>query len=109
MMGFAIPSLEASVGKGSSGLVILDRKEASSIEERDCLRCARCIDVCPMNLMPTLIVSYVKVGDLDSAVKMGLNDCIKCGSCSYVCPAHIRLVQWIDTGKLAWAEAQRKK
>jgi len=51
----------------------------------------------------------VKVGDLDSAVKMGLNDCIKCGSCSYVCPAHIRLVQWIDTGKLAWAEAQRKK
>ena len=109
MMGFAIPSLDASVGKGSSGLVILNRKEASDIEERDCLRCARCIDVCPMDLMPSLIVSYVKIGDLDNAVKMGLNDCIKCGSCAYVCPAHIRLVQWIDTGKISWAEAQRKK
>ena len=109
MMGFAIPSLEASMGKGSSGLVVLNKKEASDIEERDCLRCARCVDVCPMDLMPALMVSQVKVKNLDMAVKMGLNDCIKCGSCAYVCPAHIRLVQWIDTGKIRWAEAQRNK
>ena len=109
MMGFAIPSLEASMGKGSSGLVVLNQKEALDIQERDCLRCARCVDVCPMDLMPALMVSHVKVKNLNMAVKMGLNDCIKCGSCAYVCPAHIRLVQWIDTGKLRWAEAQRSK
>jgi electron transport complex protein RnfC len=56
-----------------------------------------------------MIANAVKYKDLDMAVKAGLNDCIKCGSCAYVCPAHIRLVQWIDNGKIRYAEAQRKK
>jgi electron transport complex protein RnfC len=62
-----------------------------------------------MNLMPSMIANAVKYNDLKMAVKGGLNDCIKCGSCAYVCPAHIRLVQWIDTGKIRYAEAQRNK
>ena len=107
MMGFALPSLDAPVGKGSSGLVLLNEKEARQIEERNCLRCARCVDVCPMNLMPSLIAQAVKAKDLDLAVKAGLEDCMKCGSCAYVCPAHIRLVQWIDTGKVRLAAAKR--
>ncbi|MCB5295912.1 MAG: electron transport complex subunit RsxC [Candidatus Cloacimonadaceae bacterium] len=109
MMGFALPSLNAAMTKGSSGLVLFDEKEAKSMAEHTCLRCARCVDICPMNLMPSLIASSVKYHDLDSAVEAGLNDCIKCGSCAYVCPARIRLVQWIDTGKLRYAEAQRNK
>jgi electron transport complex protein RnfC len=109
MMGFALPGLDAPLAKGSSGLVLMDRKQASQIEERNCLRCARCVDVCPMNLLPSMLAAAVKNGNLDLAVKLGLNDCMKCGSCAYVCPAQIRLVQWIDTGKIRYAEQQRAK
>ncbi len=109
MMGFAIPDLDAPVGKGSSGLVVFGQKQARLMEEHPCLRCAHCVDVCPMHLMPSLIAANVKAKNLDAAVTMGLNDCMKCGCCSYVCPAHIRLVQWIDTGKVRWADLQRAK
>ncbi len=109
MMGFALPALDAAMTKGSSGLVLFDEKAAKSMAEHTCLRCARCVDICPMNLMPSMIATAVKYDDLDMAVKAGLNDCIKCGSCAYVCPAQIRLVQWIDTGKIRYAQAQRKK
>ncbi|HQQ67220.1 MAG TPA: electron transport complex subunit RsxC [Candidatus Cloacimonadota bacterium] len=109
MMGFALPSLDAGMTKGSSGLVLFGEKDARSMEEHTCLRCARCVDVCPMNLVPSIIANAVKYKDLDLAVEAGLNDCIKCGSCAYVCPAQIRLVQYIDTGKIRFAEAQRKK
>lgn len=109
MMGFALPSLDAAMIKGSSGLVLIGAKEAKSKAEHTCLRCARCVDICPMNLIPSTIANAVKYNDLDMAVKAGLNDCIKCGSCAYVCPAQIRLVQWIDTGKIRYAEAQRGK
>jgi len=109
MMGFAVPTLEAPVAKGSSGLVLLDEKQARNLEEHTCLRCGRCVDVCPMNLFPSLIAQAVKNGDLAMADKAGLTDCMKCGSCAYVCPSHIRLVQWIDTGKIKLAEQQRNK
>lgn len=107
MMGFAMPSLEASMGKGSSGLVLLSPQEAHSIEEHTCIRCARCVDACPMNLMPLGIVNAVKYDDAKMAIRAGLGDCIKCGSCAFVCPAHIRLVQWIDTGKIRYAAELR--
>jgi len=109
MMGFALPSLEATIGKGSGGLVLLNKKAASLNEEGNCLRCARCVDVCPMNLVPCMIVSAIKYNNLDLAVKSGLNDCIKCGACAYVCPAQIRLVQYIDTGKIRYAETKQAK
>jgi electron transport complex protein RnfC len=109
MMGFALPTLEAPMAKGSSGLVLFSAQEAKETTERNCLRCAHCVDICPMNLLPSLIAQAVKAGDLDLALKSGLDDCMKCGSCAYVCPAHIRLVQWIDTGKLRYAELQRAK
>lgn len=109
MMGFAIPGLDAPMAKGSSGLVLFTEKEARQNAEHNCLRCARCVDVCPMNLTPSTIANAVKYNDIDMAVKFGLNDCMKCGSCAYVCPAQIRLVQWIDTGKIRYAEAQRAK
>lgn len=109
MMGFAIPNLDAPMTKGSSGLVLFDKKEAHILEEQTCLRCGRCVDVCPLNLFPSLIAQAVKVKDFETADKAGMTDCMKCGSCAYVCPSHIRLVQWIDTGKIKWAEIQRSK
>jgi electron transport complex protein RnfC len=107
MMGPAIPDLDAPMAKGSSGLVLFNKKDAKTLDERTCLRCGRCVDVCPMNLFPSLIAQAIQNNDLKTADKAGMTDCMKCGSCAYVCPAHIRLVQWIDTGKIKQAEIQR--
>ncbi|MDD2650780.1 MAG: electron transport complex subunit RsxC, partial [Candidatus Cloacimonetes bacterium] len=99
MMGFALPDLDAPVCKTSSGLLLFNQKEARSLEEHACLRCGRCVDACPLNLLPSFIASAVKYKDWDMAEKSGVMDCMKCGSCSYVCPAHIKIIQWVDIGK----------
>ena len=108
MMGFAIPSIDVPMAKTSSGVLFFDKKEAHKDEENSCLRCGRCVDVCPMNIVPSLIVSNVKYNDIEGAEKYGVMDCIKCGSCAYVCPSHIKLIQWIDIGKMKVAEKNRK-
>jgi H+/Na+-translocating ferredoxin:NAD+ oxidoreductase subunit C len=100
MMGFALFTLETPIGKGSSGLLILNEKEAAKDEESVCLRCGRCVDICPMNLVPSLIASNVRYDDIDAAEKYGAMDCMKCGSCAYVCPSQIKLIQWIDIAKI---------
>jgi len=99
MMGFAIPTLDAPVTKTSSGIILFNEKEARSQHEHTCLRCGRCVDVCPLDLSPSFIASAVKYEDWNMAEKAGAMDCMKCGSCAYVCPAHIRIVQWVDLGK----------
>jgi len=108
MMGFAIPSLETPMTKGSSGLLLFDKKEAQKETESVCLRCGRCVDICPMNLVPSLIAHHVRNDDWESAEKFGVMDCIKCGSCAYVCPSNIKLIQWIDIGKIKVSEMRRK-
>ena len=94
--------------KTSSGVLLFDSKEAHKDDENTCLRCGRCVDVCPMNLVPSLIVNDVKYDDFDGALKYGALDCVKCGSCAYVCPSHIKLIQWIDIAKIKIAEKNRK-
>ncbi len=109
MMGFALFTLDASMTKGSSGVVLMSAKEAVKDEEHTCLHCGHCIDVCPMNLVPSYIGSGVKYNDFEMAEKAGAMDCIKCGCCAFVCPAHIKLIQWIDIAKLKITEMQRKR
>ena len=104
MMGFAIPTLDTPMTKGSSGLVIFDEDEAKSDAEQTCIRCASCVDICPMNLIPTEIVTGVMNDDWDKANRSGVMDCIKCGSCAYVCPSNIKFIQWIDIGKMEVAK-----
>lgn len=99
MMGFAIPTLETPVTKTASGVVLLNEKEASYTIEHTCLRCGRCVDVCPLNLMPSFIASAAKYEDWPMAEKAGAMDCMKCGTCAYVCPAHIKIIQWVDISK----------
>jgi len=108
MMGFAIPSLDTPMTKGSSGLLLFNKKEAHKKQEDVCLHCGRCVDICPMNLVPSLIAHHVRNNDWDSAEKFGVMDCIKCGSCAYVCPSHIKLIQWIDIGKIKVSESRQK-
>ncbi len=109
MMGIAIATLDTPIGKGSSGIVIFDPKEAGKDDENVCLHCGRCIDVCPMDLFPAQIAACVRTDKLEESQKAGLTDCMKCGSCAYVCPSHIKIVQWIEIGKQKVAELQRNK
>ncbi|HHE38388.1 MAG TPA: RnfABCDGE type electron transport complex subunit C, partial [Candidatus Cloacimonetes bacterium] len=108
MMGFAVSTLETPMIKGSSGLLLFDKKEAQKEDEYTCLRCGRCVDVCPMELVPSLIAHSVRYDDFEMADKYGVMDCIKCGSCAYVCPSHIKLIQWIDIGKIKVTEMRNK-
>ncbi len=100
MMGFALPGTEAPATKTTSGFVFMSASEVVDTTEEPCLRCGRCVDACPMNLMPTFIVDRVKNAQYEDAHKLHVLDCIECGSCGFVCPSHIQLVQWIKIGKL---------
>ena len=99
MMGFSMSSLDAPVTKTVSGILLFGKEEATLEEEQSCIRCARCIDACPSNLMPSLIASAVKHNDFSLAEKAGILDCMKCGCCSFVCPAHTKFIQWVEIGK----------
>ncbi len=99
MMGFAIPTLETPMTKGSSGLLLFDKKEAQKDVEHTCISCGGCVDVCPLNLIPSIMVNSVRYEDWEMAEKTGVMDCMKCGSCAFVCPSNIKLIQWIDLGK----------
>ena len=100
MMGLAQSNLDTPVIKGTSGLLVLDEKESKRYHESVCISCARCIDVCPMGLMPKMLGAFVKNDHIDDAKEYNILDCIECGSCAYVCPAHINLVHLIKYGKM---------
>lgn len=103
MTGVAQYSLDAPLIKGSSGILVMDRKFKSG-DEINCIRCSRCIEACPAGLMPCMIGSGAKFDRFDIASSYNPLDCIECGSCSYVCPSKIALVQLI---KLAKAKIKR--
>lgn len=107
MMGIAQVTDTVPVIKGSSGILVLDEKMGRLKEERPCIACARCVDVCPMKLIPSHIAGNVEYGRTEEAHKLGLLDCIECGTCSFICPAKRNLVQYIKLGKARWNEIER--
>ncbi|MBN2355778.1 electron transport complex subunit RsxC [candidate division KSB1 bacterium] len=108
MMGLAQSSLDIPVIKGTSGLLVLRKKESSRQEECVCISCGNCVTACPMKLIPKMVVALVKNGRLAGAEAYHMMDCIECGSCSFVCPAHINLLHYIRYGK-SEVLRQRKK
>lgn len=99
MMGFAQYDLTAPITKATSGILILTKEELKHHEETNCLKCGKCIDVCPLNLIPTRIARFIQLGKYDEANKLSVSVCMECGTCTYNCPANIPLVQWIRLGK----------
>ena len=99
MMGFPFTDLETPVTKGTSGLTILTEEEIQKTEETSCIRCGRCVDVCPMRLVPTKIALAARYGEVEVAERYNIMACFECGSCAYGCPANIPLVQLIRAGK----------
>jgi len=108
MMGIAQYSVDIPVIKGTSGILILTEEEAKLPEPSNCIRCGKCVNVCPINLMPLLISSYSLLDRFDKAEEMNAMDCIECGSCSFICPAKRPLVDSIRVAKRE-ITAQRKK
>lgn len=100
MMGFAIPSLDVPVTKGTSGIVVLTEREIVHIGKfQPCIRCGRCIDACPMGLMPSMLSIYAERGFYEGAKEYNLFDCFECGCCTFVCPSKRPIVQLIRIAK----------
>jgi len=109
MMGIAQGNLEVPVIKGTSGVLVL--REAEPVEWRACVSCGRCIEVCPMNLLPNAISIACESGDIDAIAATTILDCFECGCCTYMCPARRPIVHWVKWGKaeLAKRKAQQQE
>ena len=99
MMGKALVSAEAPVTKGSSGVLLLTKEESVRKPMQDCIRCAKCVNVCPMGLNPAFLMKFTVYKDWEKAEANYIQDCIECGSCSYTCPANRPLLDQIRLGK----------
>lgn len=106
MMGIAQHSLNIPVTKGVCGILVLSDKETRDEDVMPCIRCAKCVQACPIHLLPLSISAYSLKGDYEACQGFNAMDCIECGSCSYVCPANRPLMQSI---KLAKREIVEKK
>jgi len=108
MMGFAFANFDAPVTKGTSAMTVLTAEDVRKAEETACIRCGRCVDACPMNLVPTKIALASRAKDVDLAQAYHIMACFECGSCAFTCPASIPLVQLVRTGKAQVIASQRK-
>lgn len=108
MMGVAQWQADVPVTKGSNCVLTLSKAEVFAQDNAHCIRCGRCVGVCPMRLMPLYLYEYERRSDVELMQKMNLLDCIECGCCAYICPAGIPLVQSFRTGKQKLRNAQNK-
>ncbi|MEG1310968.1 MAG: electron transport complex subunit RsxC [Romboutsia sp.] len=108
MMGIAQYTTDIPTNKGSSGILCLDEGESKTPKQQNCLRCGRCVDVCPAFLQPLYISSYSLKNDFESAQKYRALDCIECGSCSFICPSRRLLLQSIRNAKREIISNKRK-
>ncbi len=99
MMGKALTSIDVPLAKGSSGLLLLPRKETLRKNTKPCIRCAKCVSACPMGLEPYLLMVCADKKAYDRLENDDVMDCIECGSCSFTCPANRPLLDYIRLGK----------
>ncbi|MFO7850348.1 MAG: electron transport complex subunit RsxC [Spirochaetia bacterium] len=97
MMGVALPTINYHVMKGSSGYLLFNEPDVP--EEGPCIMCGRCVQSCPMSLVPLRIAALAKAEKYEEAGEYDATSCVECGACAFGCPAKIRLVAWIRYAK----------
>ena len=108
MMGVTQYDLMVPVIKGVNAVTLLGEKNRYAVDTPRCLRCGKCIDACPMKLMPVLMYKSMQTGDVEEMKASNMMDCIECGCCAYVCPAAVPLVLGFRAGKQAIRDASAK-
>lgn len=109
MMGYALFDLDVPVSKFTSGLICFTEDENALWESTVCIRCGKCVEVCPVRIIPQRMYEYSQHFDEESFVKINGMECIECGCCSYVCPAKLRLTQsFKETKRSILAKGQNK-
>lgn len=99
MMGEAQFTIDSPTLKANGGIIVMNKEEAEPPVVEACIKCGKCVDVCPVYLMPLYLQANILHEKFEEAEKLNLMDCIECGSCSYICPAKRPLVEAIRHGK----------
>jgi electron transport complex protein RnfC len=94
-----LASTEVPVTKGSSGILIMPDELAHRKQAQPCIRCSKCVSVCPMGLSPYLLMTLTEKAIWDRTEEEQVMDCIECGSCSFTCPSNRPLLDYIRLGK----------
>jgi len=108
MMGIAQKDLAVPVIKATNSILCLLKDKNGAAENPVCLRCGKCVAVCPMKLLPLYMYRYQQAGKTGELVKLNILDCIECGSCAFTCPGKLPLVEVFRKGKMAVREASKK-
>ena len=108
MTGMCAPNTSIPIAKAPGGILVLDKQDAASVEEGPCLRCGKCVEVCPIGLHPLKIKIAADADRIDECKRLHVMDCTLCGSCSFICPAHRWLTASFKVAKQKLA-AQAKK
>lgn len=112
MTGAAISTLDIPVTKTTTGMITFTEQEVKGEYNGSCIRCGKCVSVCPMSLSPFMIAAYGEANDLEALVKLKTGDCIECGCCAYVCTGCVPLLARIRAAKarinIAAAEEKAK-
>lgn len=109
MMGLAVSSLDVPVIKGTSGILAFGEDMLGVREKYPCLRCGKCVDGCPMHLVPNALKAAADREDFEEMKKLNIADCISCGSCTFVCPAERNPLAAIRTGKAKLGSRKRRE
>ena len=109
MMGRSLMNLNVPMAKGSSGVLFIKKEEAVRKPIKNCIRCAKCVSVCPMGLEPFLLMTQSERNMWSEMESNRTMDCIECGSCSYTCPANRPLLDYIRFGKTTVAAIIRNR
>ena len=107
MMGMAISSLNIPVTKSTGGLLAFG-EEGVHAQESPCIRCGRCVEACPMRLVPTRIDAYARRSQWEECSKLGAMNCMECGACTFVCPAKRELTQSCRMAKMGIRASAKK-